>query len=148
MTTPKQPTQADADPFKPDEPGAVATTPHTCKFNLTNNWDRPITNVTVLHTAGKQRDILQVDRLDVAETSKEQTCHFETGLGAPHDYWWIVFTSEGGSEPGTWTCKDNFYCDLRSGDAGKLVLTSNSVVDTDWYITEPSGRCYVSLNRK
>jgi hypothetical protein len=134
--------------LKKESPHVPSTTDHTCEFDLTNNWDVPITGVTVRHTSGEQEDLLEIDRLGVSETSKRQTCHFKTGFGAPHDYWFIRFTADGGAKGGTWACKKNFYCDLREPDAGKLVLTSVTVVETDWYVTEPSGRCYVSLSKE
>lgn len=148
MTTQYAPAKVTADSFKKAEPDATTSTERTCKFNLTNDWDVPITGIEVVHKSGDRRDTLTIEKLGVGETSESKTCHYETGWGASHDYWWIVFTAEDGEEPGTWTCKNNFYCDLRSEDEGKLVTTLVTAVDTDWYITEPSGRCYVSLDQE
>jgi hypothetical protein len=127
--------------FKEGEEGPLVTD-RTCTANLTNNWNGTITNITMTHRSGDKSNQMQLGSLGQGDTSGELEINFETGVGSSHDYWWITFTS------GTsiWSCKDNFYCDLRSSDAGKLVKTSVNSDDNDWVVTEPSGECYVSLN--
>ena len=119
---------------------------YTCSAVLLNNWDVPITNVLLKHTTDNYVNQLSVDQLAVAAESEHLGIQYQTGLFAPHDYWWVQFTAVGGQNPGTWTCKTNFYCDLRSSDAGTLVQIQVSGGDTNMYVNESSGQCYVSLN--
>jgi hypothetical protein len=126
--------------------GGVTSTNHRCEAYLLNNWDVDITNVTLKHTSGDNVDTLSIGRLTKGAQSDRFQIQFVTGLFAHHDYWWIEFTAVGGNEAGTWTCKDNFYCDLRSSDDGTVVQIQVSAGDTNMYVTESSGQCYVSLH--
>lgn len=127
--------------------GGVSNTNHRCEAYLLNNWDANITNVVIKHTSGDTVNELKIPELTKGSTSKNFQIQYETGLFANHDYWWIEFTANGGDHSGTWTCKTNFYCDLRSSDDGTVVQIQVSGGDQDMYITESSGQCYVSLHK-
>ena len=128
--------------------GGLTTTNHRCEAYLLNNWDVDITDVTLKHTSGDHSDSLPIRKLVKGSLSDKFEIQYETGLFANHDYWWIQFTATGGNHPGTWTCKKNFYCDLRSTDDGTVVQIQVSAGDEDMYITASSGQCYVSLSKK
>lgn len=128
--------------------GGPTTTNHRCEAYLLNNWDVDITNVTLKHTSGDHVDPLNVPKLAKGAQSPRFQIQYVTGLNAHHDYWWIEFTANGGYHSGTWSCKNNFYCDLRSSDDGTVVQIQVSAGDEDMYITESSGQCYVSLHKK
>lgn len=126
--------------------GGVTSTNHRCEAYLLNNWDVDITNVTLKHTSGDHVDTLSLGQLAKGAQSGRFQIQFVTGLGAHHDYWWIEFTAVGGDNAGKWTCKTNFYCDLRSSDDGTVVQIQVSAGDECMYVTESSGQCYVSLH--
>lgn len=124
----------------------VATTAHRCKAALTNNWDVILVNPILRHKSGDVVNTLPPCTIRPGETSPTFDIDFVTGFNAHHDYWYVEFEAVGGAKPGKWSCKDNFYCDLRSQDDGTLVQIMLSMGDEDMYVTESSGHCYVSLH--
>jgi len=126
--------------------GGANSTNHRCEAYLLNNWDVDITNVVLKHTSGDHEDTLTIGKLVKGAQSNRFQIQYVTGLFAHHDYWWIEFTASGGDNPGKWTCKTNFYCDLRSSDDGTVVQIQVSAGDRAMYVTESSGQCYVSLH--
>ena len=125
--------------------GGVTTTNHRCEAYLLNNWDVDI-DVTLKHTSGDHVDRLPITKLLKGSQSDRFEIQYETGLFSNHDYWWIQFTATDGGHPGTWACKKNFYCDLRSSDDRTVVQIQVSAGDEDMSITESSGHCSVSLS--
>jgi hypothetical protein len=125
---------------------SLGATQRRAEAHLLNNWDVDITNVTLTHRSGDQTDELTLASLKKNDVSVNFQIMYVTGFLANHDYWYIEFTAIGGDHPGTWKCKTNFYCDLRSSDEGTIVQIMVSAGDEDMYITESSGQCYVSLH--
>lgn len=125
---------------------SVDSTDRTCAAYLLNNWDADITNIVFTHISGGKTDVLpSVSLLKQGESSIRITINYNTGFCCNHDYWYVYFEAKGGKHQGKWMCKNNFYCDLREGDAGTVVQAMLSANDGCMYITESSGQCYVGL---
>ena len=131
-----------------DGQGELAATSRKCKAYLLNNWDAEITNVLIRHTSGVHKDELKVKSIARGAQSDQINITYETGIGADHDYWYVEFSVMGGHHSGSWACKNNFYCDMRSSDASTVVQMQLSAGDECLYVNESSGQCYVSLQRK
>jgi hypothetical protein len=124
----------------------VGVSPRTCSAKLTNSWNVQITSLTVTHRSGDHTDTFKASFVNQGGTTDTFQIIYVTGAFAPHDYWWVEFTATGGKEPGTWTCKDNFYCDLRAEDENTTVTLTVDKNSVEMQVAETSGNCSVSLH--
>ncbi|RPJ60332.1 MAG: hypothetical protein EHM23_10765 [Acidobacteria bacterium] len=120
------------------------TTIRTCACQLTNRWGREITDVNFRHRRGNdsgKEDSKSWTSLSENAAEPGPTIVFETGIGAPGDYWYVEFKVDGV----TWKCKDDFYCDLRAQDENTTVSLEVRAGDEQFYVTMNSGSCSVGL---
>jgi hypothetical protein len=125
----------------------IKTTTHYCKARIVNRWKKDITDVTLRHRRGndpKKEDKKSWDSVQDDKDTDTMDITFETGFGSSGDYWWVEFRAAGEK----WTCKENFYCDLRSNDEGSTVDCILKAIDEEMHISMNSGSCDVELYKK
>lgn len=92
--------------------------------NLRNDWNSNLSGLVIRHRRGNDAQLEDVrDAIEVVQSTTETdvlTFYYENGITAPFDYWWIAFEEPMG---GRYTVKDNFYCNITSGDDGNATLT-------------------------
>ena len=116
-----------------------------CTARVVNHWGKEITNVKLTHKSGTNLDAGQWDSIPIDERGPTMRIVFQTGgiIPPPHDYWHIEFRVE----PDKFHCKTNFYCNLTSDDADKIIDCIVKVGVQTLTVSTYSSSCEVSLSK-
>jgi Up-Regulated in long-lived daf-2 len=127
-------------------PPASPLTTRTAYCVVVNQWGEQITQVTLRHRYQNDPNFTEEHTwpsLNQGEQSSPPLkVTYQTGFGAGRDYWWTQFTDAQGF---IWTCKQNFYCNLKSEDDGQTIYFFLNGNDENMYIQMISPGCWVSL---
>ncbi|RKH42099.1 hypothetical protein D7X12_16710 [Corallococcus sicarius] len=124
---------------------APMSTEQTANCVVVNQWGGTITNVQLRHRYSNNPSYQQQGNWpSLAEnvTSSSFQAIFWTGATG-HDYWWVQFEDDNGK---IWSCKQNFYCTLKSSDANTTVYFFLNGSSEQMQIQMISGGCDTSLS--
>ncbi|WP_131821066.1 hypothetical protein [Ensifer sp. LCM 4579] len=114
--------------------------------DFVNDWGEGLSLVTVRHRRGNNphtQEQKTIFNISPGESLKSiLPIIYETGIGAPFDYWWIKFCLKRG---GSYTINDNFYSSISHNDDGQVTLTVDGN-DEKLHVTfSASSSCKVSI---
>lgn len=123
-------------------------TVHDGHARMYNGWGEDLASITLRHRRGNdsEKEEMKTWRAVKSATwtpeSDELKFKYETGMGSPYDYWWIKVVTLNNK---SYSCKDNFYCSLSSGDDGSVKITADAAAKEAIVKFSSSSGCDVAL---